>query len=87
MFMQKMNRTLSMTFFSAALLFLVGIGGCATLNKEDRALLESTRQSAEEAKAAAARAEAASRRLEDMGVRLDQAAVSAPSTSRAVPWT
>ena len=68
MFVPKMSRTLSMACYSIALLLLVGLGGCATLSKEDRALLESSKQSAEEAKAAAARAEAAAKRLEEMGI-------------------
>ena len=74
MLTKKTTMTLSMTVLLAALL---GLGGCASLNKEDRALLESTRQSAEEAKAAAARAEAASQRLEAQGVRIEQAAARA----------
>lgn len=66
----RMNRTLSTTSVFVALLYLAGLGGCATLSKEDRALLESSRQSAAEAKATG-------KRLEDMGVRLEKAAASA----------
>ena len=64
---KKTYRNLFMAFCMAAALGLVG---CATLSKEDRALLESAKQSAEEAKVSAARAEAVGGRLEEMGVRL-----------------
>ncbi len=78
MFAKKTYRNLSMAVCLAAAL---GLAGCATLSKEDRALLESAKLSAEEAKISAARAQAVGDRLEAMGPRLESAAASAEQSA------
>jgi hypothetical protein len=77
----KMNRTLSTTSVFVALLYLAGLGGCATLSKEDRALLESTRQSAEEAKATGARVEKAAAGAEQAAAKATSAAERAEAAA------
>jgi methyl-accepting chemotaxis protein len=85
MFVKKTYKNL---FMALCMVAALGFAGCATLSKEDRALLESARQSAEEAKASAARAEAVGARLEEkagrleeMGVRLEKAAADAEQSA------
>lgn len=78
---KKMNRVLSMVLVFVSLVCFAGINGCATLNKEDRALLESTRQSAEDAKAAAARAEAVSKSAEQAASSAEMAAERAEAAA------
>jgi hypothetical protein len=72
-----------------SLLCFLGLGGCAGLSKEDRVLLNDTKQSAEaamaakaEAEAAAAEAENINKRLENMIDRLESAASTAEQAAR-----
>lgn len=77
MLTRKMHRMLSMTSIFIASLYLAGLGGCASLSKEDRALLESSKQSAAEAKAIGQKLEGTATRLEDSANRAEMAATKA----------
>lgn len=76
-----MNR--STKLLAAVALPLLFIGGCTQLSAEDKALLTSTRQAADEAKAAATQAEAAANKAAASATESADAAKAAAADAAA----